>query len=62
MKKETKKFIGTIAGALVGSTILNSNYVLNFVGGITSPTIAKIIPVIGLVLGGIIGYYVAKNS
>jgi hypothetical protein len=61
MKKTTKVFIGTLAGALLGSAVLGIKQVLDWVT-VSSQLLANILPLVGLISGGVVGYYVARNS
>ena len=61
MKKTTKEFIGTLGGALLGSSILGIAQIINWATINFSPFLGNLLPLIGLIIGGIIGYYVARN-
>lgn len=61
MNKSTKIFIGTIGGALAGSILFGIKNVIDFINSYL-PLPTGILPLIGLIIGGIIGYYVARNS
>ncbi len=62
MKKSTIIFIGTLGGALIGNSIFGLNQIVNYVSINISPQLANLLPLIGLIAGGVLGFYVARSS